>query len=136
MNEQIAANKRRTFLMLFGFVVVIVLVATAIVLLFGGGWVGIVIAFVALATHVALMDGQAKSLITDLVPRERRATAFGTYSAAVGIALLPASLAAGLLWERVGPQAPFALGATLALVAAMAFALLLPPSREREARHA
>jgi heat shock protein HtpX len=46
VNEQIAANKRRTFLMLFGFVVVIVLAATAIVLLFGGGWVGIVIAFV------------------------------------------------------------------------------------------
>jgi len=97
---------------------------------------GVVIAFVLLATHVALMDGQAKSLITDLVPRERRATAFGTYSAAVGIALLPASLAAGLLWERVGPQAPFALGATLALAAALAFALLLPASREREARRA
>src|SRR5689334_9224551 len=32
--------------MLFGFVVVIVLVATAIVLLFGGGWVGVIIAFV------------------------------------------------------------------------------------------
>ncbi len=46
MNEQIAANKRRTFLMLFGFVVVITLVATALVLLFGGGWPGIVIAFV------------------------------------------------------------------------------------------
>ena len=46
MNEQIAANKRRTFLMLLGFVVVITLVATALVLLFGGGWPGIVIAFV------------------------------------------------------------------------------------------
>jgi MFS family permease len=82
------------------------------------------------------MDGQGKSLITDLVPRERRATAFGTYGAVVGIALLPASIAAGLLWERVGPQAPFALGATLALAAALAFALLLPTSGEREARHA
>ena len=46
MNEQIASNKRRTFLMLFGFIVIITLAATAIVLLFGGGWVGIVIAFV------------------------------------------------------------------------------------------
>jgi heat shock protein HtpX len=46
VNEQIAANKRRTFLMLLGFVVVITLVATALVLLFGGGWPGIVIAFV------------------------------------------------------------------------------------------
>jgi heat shock protein HtpX len=46
VNEQIARNKRRTFLMLLGFVVVITLAATAIVLLFGGGWVGVVIAFV------------------------------------------------------------------------------------------
>jgi heat shock protein HtpX len=46
VNEQIARNKRRTFLMLFGFVVLITIVATAIVLLFGGGWVGAVIAFV------------------------------------------------------------------------------------------
>ena len=45
MNEQIARNKRRTFYMLFGFVIVITLVATALVLLFGGGWVGIIIAF-------------------------------------------------------------------------------------------
>jgi heat shock protein HtpX len=44
--DQIARNKRRTFLMLLGFVVVITLAATAIVLLFGGGWVGVVIAFV------------------------------------------------------------------------------------------
>ena len=46
MNEQIARNKRRTFVMLLGFVVVITLAATAIVLLFGGGWVGVIIAFV------------------------------------------------------------------------------------------
>ena len=46
MYEQIGRNKRRTFLMLLGFVVLITLAATAIVLLFGGGWVGIVIAFV------------------------------------------------------------------------------------------
>ncbi len=46
MNEQIARNKRRTFLMLLGFVAIITLAATAIVLLFGGGWVGVIIAFV------------------------------------------------------------------------------------------
>jgi len=46
VHEQIARNKRRTFLMLLGFVVIITLAATAIVLLFGGGWVGVIIAFV------------------------------------------------------------------------------------------
>jgi heat shock protein HtpX len=45
VNEQIARNKRRTFYMLLGFVVIITLAATAIVLLFGGGWVGVIIAF-------------------------------------------------------------------------------------------
>ncbi len=97
---------------------------------------GAAVAFLVLAAHSALIEGQARSLITDLVPRARRATAFGTYHAAVGAALLPASLVAGVLWERVGPQAPFALGATLALAAAIAFATLLPGHRERTERHA
>jgi len=44
--EQIARNKRRTFVMLAAFVLLIVVVATALVLLFGGGWPGIVLAFV------------------------------------------------------------------------------------------
>jgi len=96
---------------------------------------GAVVAFALLALHAALSDGQARSLIAELVPRERRATAFGTYHGAVGAALLPASLAAGVLWEQVGPQAPFALGATLALVAAVLFAAWLPAPRA-EARHA
>lgn len=97
---------------------------------------GATAAFMVLAVHTALMDGQAKSLIADLVPRTRRATAFGTYHAAVGIALLPASLVAGLLWERVGPQAPFAFGALLGLAAAIAFATLMPAHREHSERHA
>ena len=97
---------------------------------------GAIGAFVLLAVHVALTDGQARSLVADLVPRERRATAFGVYHGAVGAALLPARLAAGILWERVGPQAPFALGATLALAAAVALATLLPGGAREDARHA
>ena len=97
---------------------------------------GVVLAFTLLALHTSLVDGQARSLIADLVPRERRATAYGAYHGAVGAALLPASLLAGFLWERVGPQAPFALGATLGLAAAVLFAVLLPVRRDEEPRHA
>ena len=96
---------------------------------------GAVIAFVILAVHIALVDGQARSLVADLVPRERRASAFGRYHAAVGLALLPASLIAGQLWQRVGGAAPFAFGATCALAAALMFAWSLPAHREHEARH-
>jgi MFS family permease len=94
------------------------------------------VAFLVLAVHSAIIEGQSRSLITDLVPRERRATAFGTYHAAVGLALLPASIAAGMLWERVGPQAPFALGSLLALAAAIAFVALLPVADEPARAHA
>ncbi len=97
---------------------------------------GTLAAWALLALHTSLSEGQARSLIAELVPRERRATAFGAYHGAVGAALLPASLAAGVLWERVGPQAPFALGATLAIAAAALFAMLLPVAAERETRHA
>jgi MFS family permease len=97
---------------------------------------GAAVAFLVLAVHSAIIEGQSRSLITDLVPRERRATAFGTYHAAVGLALLPASIAAGMLWERVGPQAPFALGSLLALAAAIAFVALLPVADEPARAHA
>lgn len=95
---------------------------------------GAVVAFGVLALHLALSDGQARGLVADLVPRERRASAYGAYHGAVGAALLPASIGAGLLWERVGPHAPFLLGAALALVAAALFAMLVP--HEREPQHA
>lgn len=96
---------------------------------------GVVVAFAVLALHIALVDGQARSLVADLVPRARRSSAFGAYHAAVGLALLPASVIAGQLWQRVGGAAPFAFGAICALAAAIAFAWWLPAHRESEARH-
>jgi MFS family permease len=87
-------------------------------------------AFVALGLHSALIEVSQRSMIADLAPAERRATAYGIYHTVVGVALLPASIVAGVLWERVSHAAPFALGAALALGAAMLFLLLLPPGRE------
>jgi len=95
---------------------------------------GVVVAFLLLGVHTALVDGQAKAMIADLVPKDLRGTAYGAHATVVGLALLPASVAAGALWEHVGHSAPFALGAALALVAAMLFPLLLPARAERGAR--
>ena len=39
-----------------------------------------------------------------------RATAYGAHATVVGLALLPASIAAGVLWEHVSHAAPFVLG--------------------------
>ncbi|NLE76983.1 MAG: MFS transporter [Chloroflexi bacterium] len=79
--------------------------------------------------YYGLAEGTAKALVADLVPTEQRGTAFGVYSAAVGVTDLPASLAAGFLWQGVGgwsglgPAAPFYFGAAMALAATVLLAL-------------
>ena len=71
--------------------------------------------------------GVARALVADLVPSSLRATAMGTFSTATGLALLPASVIAGALWQGVGPWAPFAYGAVTASLAALL--LLLVPTK-------
>jgi len=80
--------------------------------------------------YYGLTEGVAKAFVADLVPAERRGTAYGVYHAAVGITAFPASLIAGLLWQGAGrwggfgPSAPFIFGGALALAAAAMLAAL------------
>lgn len=73
--------------------------------------------------YYALTEGVAKALVADLVPAERRGTAYGVYNAAIGLTALPASVLAGVLWQGVGawsgsgPAAPFLFGGALAALA-------------------
>jgi MFS family permease len=82
--------------------------------------------------YYAAAEGAAKALIADLVPAERRGTAYGIYNAAIGLTALPASAIAGLLWQGAfgwkgfGPAAPFFFGAGLALLAGVLFWRLVP----------
>jgi MFS family permease len=76
-----------------------------------------------------LSEGTEKALVADLVPARRRGTAFGWYQATVGVAALPASIVFGTVWERHGSPAAFAMGAALAVAAAliMSVVVLTPP---------
>jgi MFS family permease len=85
--------------------------------------------------YYGFTEGTARALVADLVPADRRGTAYGVFNAAIGVIALPASLLAGVLWQGVGtwqglgPQAPFLLGSALALLAALMLATLrLDPS--------
>jgi MFS family permease len=88
--------------------------------------------------YYGLTEGTARAYVADLVPAERRGTAFGVYHAAIGLMAFPASLLAGVLWQGIGPWgglgpwAPFALGATLALLAALLLARLRGPATAQE----
>ena len=82
-----------------------------------------------------LAAGAAKALVADLVPATRRGTAYGGYAAAIGLATLPASVLAGVLWEGLfawegfGPAAPFVFGAAMAVVAAVLLLVMVPGGR-------
>lgn len=79
--------------------------------------------FALYGLYYGMTEGVNKAIVADLVPAEQRGTAFGAFNAAVGLAALPASLIAGLLWQGagtwagLGPSAPFLFGALLALAA-------------------
>jgi MFS family permease len=67
--------------------------------------------------YYALTEGIAKALVADFVPQEKRGTAYGLFNSAIGLAALPASLLAGILWQTISPAAPFIFGACMSLLA-------------------
>ncbi|MBA3547859.1 MAG: MFS transporter [Nannocystis sp.] len=79
---------------------------------------------VAYGVYYGLTEGALKAMVTDYTVPAQRATAFGVFHGALGLAALPASLVFGVLWARLGPQAAFSLGAGLAAAAALGLFML------------
>jgi MFS family permease len=75
--------------------------------------------FAGYGIYYALVEGVSRAFVADLVPAEKRGTAFGWYYGVLSIALLPASLIAGWMWSAVSPASTFYLGAGLAFIAAV-----------------
>ncbi|MDD2617411.1 MAG: MFS transporter [Bacteroidales bacterium] len=75
--------------------------------------------FILYGLYSALADGSQKAFISDIVGKDFKGTGFGLYHAVLGITLLPASLIAGLLYDRVNSNAPFYFGSLMAMIAAL-----------------
>jgi MFS family permease len=87
------------------------LIVADLVLAFAGG-VGFALLGVALwGLHMGLTQGLLSAMVADTAPAELRGTAFGLFNLAGGIAVLLASIGAGVLWDGYGPVATFAVGA-------------------------
>ncbi len=93
-----------------------------------GGLRWVWLLFAVYGLYQGLTDGTSRALVVDLVSPEHRATALGVYAMATGLAALPASVIAGLLWQNVSPAAPFLYGAAMAALACAGFALVPAPS--------
>ena len=73
--------------------------------------------FAMYGIYSAFTESSQKALISDIVSKNLKGTGFGIYHAVLGITLLPASLIAGTLYDKVNSGAPFYFGACMALIA-------------------
>jgi len=74
--------------------------------------------------HMGFTQGLFAALVADAAPREARGSAFGVFNLVSGVALLAASAAAGIIWDRYGAGATFATGAALTAAAGAGAAVL------------
>jgi len=84
--------------------------------------------FAVYGMYNALTHGVQKAFAADLMPATARGTGMGAYNMLTGLALFPASLIAGYLWDAVGPAAPFLYGAATAIVSAVLLAVFFDRS--------
>jgi len=105
-----------------------VLIGADLTLAFGAGIAGAFAGIALWGAHMALTQGLLAKLVADRAPADLRGSAFGFFNLATGVALLLASVAAGLLWDAVGPTATFLGGGAFALAAG---AVLLGVGRSR-----
>jgi MFS family permease len=82
--------------------------------------------FALYGVYFGLTEGVEKALVADLVPADRRGTAFGWYNLSLGLGALPASLIFGAIWDWKGPAMAFGFGATMALLASVGILIVAP----------
>ena len=67
----------------------------------------------------AMTAGVERALIAEIAPTELKGTMLGLHSTVSGVALLPASVICGFLWDRFGTAVPFLFGAGMSMLAAV-----------------
>lgn len=88
--------------------------------------------FMLYGFYSALTDGSQKAMISDIVSKDLKGTGFGIYHAVLGITLLPASLIAGLLYDKVNSNAPFYFGSVMALIATILMIIFTVLDKKKE----
>ncbi len=109
------------------------LIAADLVLAFGASLTTAALGTALWGLHMGFTQGLLAALIADAAPATRRGTAFGVFNLVTGLALLAASVLAGVLWDRGGPRLTFLAGALLTAAAGLV-AVVLHATRRIDGR--
>jgi MFS family permease len=99
------------------------LILADLVLALGGSVIAVMIGVALWGLHMGLTQGLLAALVADTAPAELRGTAFGVFNLVSGVATLAASIVAGALWDRIGPDGTFLAGALFTVIALAALPL-------------
>jgi MFS family permease len=109
-----ADNGHREHLIVWG---LLALIAADLVLGYFGNLAGFFLGVILWGVHMGLTQSLLSTLVADAAPADLRGTAFGVFHVVSGIALLGASVLAGWLWGRFGPEFTFYAGAVFTSIA-------------------
>ena len=110
----LADRIERRYLLALGFAT---LILAQLLLANASGYLLAMIGVAIWGVHLGLTQGVLSALVADCAPNHLRGTAFGVFNLINGIALLFASLVAGVLWQMLGASVTFYAGAAFAGIA-------------------
>lgn len=88
------------------------------------GTSGILILMAGFGLFYALTEGSARAVIADLVPPDRRGTAYALWNTATGIALISGGLILGRIWDVFSPHVAFVISSAGTIVGAIIVSIL------------
>jgi len=86
-------------------------------------YLSIILTFVLYGLHLGALHPVQKTFVSELAPTEYRASALGGFQMVIGLCALPASLIAGILWDKISLFTPFyfSLGLTILSITMLMF---------------
>lgn len=103
-----------------------VLIGADIALAYSNHWIAVWVGISLWGLHMGITQGLLARMIADTAPADLRGAAYGFFNLVAGIALLIASVLAGMLWDQFGAAQTFIAGAIFS-----ALALLIMLTRHR-----
>jgi MFS family permease len=101
----------------------VVLIAADLVLATNDHWTTVLLGVGLWGVHLGITQGLLSRMVADATPADLRGTAYGFFNLMSGLAMLVASVVAGLLWDRLGAPFTFYAGVVFCVIAGLTLAL-------------